>query len=157
MIDIEKRLAIEDLFNHYGSNLDEDLLEDWLKLFAERCSYKIMPRENIELGLPAALMLCENKNMLLDRVVSLREANEFSIHRSKHIISNIHIRDYDNMIFSVAANYVLFHADVEGNGSLFSFGSYNDTITFFDGEPKFVDKVVIVENWSIPHMLSIPI
>ena len=82
MIDIEKRLEIEDLYNQYGSCLDDGLLENWLELFADKCSYKIMPRENIELGLPAALMLCENKNMLVDRIVSLRQANEFSVHRS---------------------------------------------------------------------------
>ena len=157
MTDIEKRLAIEDLFNQYGSYLDDRLLEDWLGLFADNCSYKIMPRENIELELPAALMLCENKNMLVDRIVSLREANEFSIHRSKHVIANIQIKKVSSPIFLVVANYVMYHADSEGNGSLFSFGTYSDTIIFINGEPKFVDKIVIVENWSIPHILSIPI
>ena len=157
MINIEKRLEIEDLYNQYGSYLDDGLLENWLELFADKCSYKIMPRENIELGLPAALMLCENKNMLVDRIVSLREANEFSVHRSKHIIANIHIKSFDDPNFLVVANYAMYHADNEGNGSLFSFGTYKDTIIFVNTEPKFVDKMVEVENWSIPHMLSIPI
>jgi anthranilate 1,2-dioxygenase small subunit len=157
LTDIKKRLEIGDLFYQYGSCLDDGLLEDWLNLFADKCSYKIMPRENIELGLPAALMLCENKNMLVDRIVSLRQANEFSVHRSTHIISNIHIKNFNDPNFLVVANYAMYHADSEGNGSLFSFGSYNDTISFVNGEPKFVDKIVIVENWSIPHMLSIPI
>jgi hypothetical protein len=59
--------------------------------------------------------------------------------------------------FLVVANYAMYHADNEGNGSLFSFGTYKDTIIFVNTEPKFVDKIVEVENWSIPHMLSIPI
>ncbi len=102
-------------------------------------------------------MLCENKNMLVDRIVSLREVNEFSVHRSKHIIANVHIKNFDNPNFLVVANYAMYHADSEGNGSLFSFGSYRDTIMFVNGEPKFVDKTVVVENWSIPYMLSISI
>jgi 3-phenylpropionate/cinnamic acid dioxygenase small subunit len=51
---IEQRLAIEDLFSHYGSYLDDDRLENWLELFSEKYSYKIMSRENIELDLPDA-------------------------------------------------------------------------------------------------------
>jgi anthranilate 1,2-dioxygenase small subunit len=154
---IEQRLAIEDLFSHYGSYLDDDRLENWLELFSEKCSYKIMSRENIELDLPAALMLCENKNMLVDRIVSLRKANEFNIHRGKHLISNVHIKTFATSKITVVANFVVFHSDNEGNGSLYSFGSYRDTITFVNEKPQFLDKIVIVENWCIPHMLSIPI
>jgi anthranilate 1,2-dioxygenase small subunit len=160
---IEQRLAIEDLFNYYGSSLDDDRLEDWLELFSDNCSYKIVSRENINLNLPASLMLCENKNMLVDRIVSLRKANEFNIHRRKHLISNIHIKTGSSDqgsrsdIINVVANFAVFHSDNEGNGSLYSFGSYEDKIRFVDGSPLFSEKIVIVENWTIPHMLSIPI
>ena len=130
MISIEERLAIEDLFSDYGFYLDEDRLEDWLKLFVADCTYKIMPRENLDLDLPATLMLCENQNMLRVGIVSLREANEYSIHRDKHLISNIRIEKYEAPYFKVTANYAVFQSDSEGLGSLFSFGKYNSKIIF---------------------------
>ena len=64
------REAAEDLVNDYADCLDSDRLEDWLELFTEDCSYRVLPRENADLGLPAPLMLCTNKNMLRDRVES---------------------------------------------------------------------------------------
>ena len=157
MTSIEERIAIEDLFSVYGFYLDDDRLEDWLELFVEDCTYKIMPRENVDLDLPASLMLCENKNMLRDRIVSLREANEYSIHRDKRLISNLRIEKAAHSNFIVAANFLIFQSDSEGAGSLFSFGTYNDKIIFVNDEPKFLNKTVIIDNWSIPHMLSTPL
>lgn len=157
MIAIEQRLAIDDLFADYGACLDNDRLEDWLELFAEDCVYKIVSRENVALDLPVALMLCENKNMLRDRVVSLREANEYSVHTDKHLISNVRIKDAVDGGYAVEANYAMFQADNEGNGSLYSFGTYLDEVVFDSGAPKFLCKTVIIDNWSVPHMLSTPI
>lgn len=157
MIAIEARLAIDDLFADYGAHLDSDRLEDWLELFTEDCVYQIVPRENAELGLPVTLMLCENKNMLRDRIVSLRQANEYSIHTDKHLISNVRIKGPVDNGYAVEANYAMYQADNEGNGSLYSFGTYVDEIVHDGGAMKFRRKTVIVDNWSIPHMLSTPI
>ena len=157
MIAVEARLAVDDLFADYGAHLDADRLEDWLELFVEDCVYQIVPRENAELGLPVTLMLCENKDMLRDRIVSLRQANEYSIHTDKHLISNVRVKGKAGDGYAVEANYVMYQADNEGNGSLFSFGTYVDEVVFADDGPKFRAKTVIVDNWLIPHMLSTPI
>lgn len=158
MISVEQRLAIDDLFADYGAYLDSDRLEDWLELFIEDCVYQIVPRENAELGLPVTLMLCENKNMLRDRIVSLREANEYSVHTDKHVISNVRIKGpADGGGYAVEASYAMFQADNEGNGSLYSFGTYVDEVVLDGGAAKFRCKTVIIDNWSIPHMLSTPI
>ena len=157
MIAIEARLAIDDLFADYGAHLDSDRLEDWVELFVEDCIYQIVPRENAELGLPVTLMLCENKNMLRDRIVSLRQANEYSVHTDKHLISNVRIKGPVNNGYAVEASYAMYQADNEGNGSLYSFGTYVDEIVYDGGAMKFRRKTVIVDNWSIPHMLSTPI
>jgi anthranilate 1,2-dioxygenase small subunit len=157
VITAETRFAIDDLFADYGAYLDSDRLEDWLELFADDCVYQIVPRENVELGLPVTLMLCENKDMLRDRIVSLREANEYSVHTDKHVISNVRIKDAVDGGFAVEANYAMFQADNEGNGSLYSFGTYIDEVVLDGDVAKFRRKTVIVDNWSIPHMLSTPI
>ena len=151
------RLAIDDLFADYGAHLDSDRLEDWVELFVEDCIYQIVPRENAELGLPVTLMLCENKNMLRDRIVSLRQANEYSVHTDKHLISNVRIKGTVNNGYAVEASYAMYQADNEGYGSLYSFGTYVDEIVHDGGAMKFRRKTVIVDNWSIPHMLSTPI
>lgn len=157
MISVEARLAIQDLFADYGACLDGGRLEDWLELFVEDCVYRIVPRENVALGLPATLMLCENKDMLRDRVVSLREANEYSVHTDKHVIGAVRVTAPVDGGYAVEAGYAMFQADHEGNGSLYSFGTYVDEVVLDGSVAKFRDKTVIVDNWSIPHMLSTPI
>ena len=157
MIAVETRLAIDDLLADYGALLDSDRLEDWLDLFVESCVYKIVPRENIDLGLPVTLMLCENKDMLRDRIVSLRQANEYSVHSDKHVIGRARIVGALDGGYAVEASYSMFQADNEGNGSLYSFGTYVDEVEIDGTSARFRNKTVIVDNWSIPHMLSTPI
>jgi hypothetical protein len=41
--------------------------------------------------------------------------------------------------------------------SLFSFGHYDTQITMVNDQFKFSKVMAVVDNWSIPHMLSTPI
>ena len=45
-----------------------------------------MPRENYDRGLPAALIFCDSRAMLEDRIRALREANKYNIHTDRHLI-----------------------------------------------------------------------
>lgn len=153
----EQRRAIEDLIADYAEYIDSDRLEDWLDFFVEDCVYKIIPKENVDQGLPLTLMLCENKNMLRDRIASLREANIYNIHTDRHIVSGIRIRGESGGAFEVSANYAVFQTNQEGATWVFSVGVYRDKIVFEDDVPKFKEKVVIVDTASIPTLLSTPL
>ena len=157
MIGLEARLAIADLFADYGACLDGDRLEDWLECFVEGCTYRIVSRENLRRELPLALMLCENKDMLRDRVVSLREANEYSVHTDKHVIGGVRVRGAVDGGYAAEADYAMFQADAEGTGSLYSFGTYVAVCELEGDAAKLRSMTVVVDNWNIPHMLSTPI
>ncbi len=64
----------------YIDSIDSDRLEAWPEYFTQKCIYKIIPRENVERNLPISLVYCDNKGMLIDRVVSLRKANVYNLH-----------------------------------------------------------------------------
>lgn len=153
----EQRRAIEDLIADYAEYIDSDRLEDWLDFFVEDCVYKIIPKENVDQGLPLTLMLCENKNMLRDRIASLREANIYNIHTDRHIVSGVRIRGESDGAFDVSANYAVFQTNQEGATWVFSVGVYRDKIVFEEDVPKFKEKVVIVDTASIPTLLSTPL
>jgi anthranilate 1,2-dioxygenase small subunit len=112
------------LFEIYGRLLDEDRLEDWLDLFAETAQYEIVSRENRALNLPLSLMLCDNKDMLRDRIHSLRHANIFNIHRDCHVIGLVHASPAEGGRVSAGASYSLFQSNQEGETRLFSVGRY---------------------------------
>lgn len=157
MSEAEAKAAIADLLAEYAALLDEDRLEDWLDLFAASCRYCIMARENADLGLPQPLMLCENKAMLGDRVLALRNANIFNIHRDRHLIGSLRIRQAGAGLWSLAANYAVYQTDAEGESRLFSVGSYRDQVVFEAGRPLFRDKLVLVDTAAIPTLLSTPL
>lgn len=157
MITAEQRFAVYDLYAQYASTADACLFEDWLNLFAPICSYRIISRENYTANLPLCLMLCENRDMLIDRIISLQHANEYSIHVDRHIISGIRITKVQGELLSVDANFLIGQTDSEGELSLYVMGSYHDTVRISDGQAFFVDKKVIVDNGCIPHAISTPI
>lgn len=153
----EARLAIEDLLTDYGHLIDSDQLEDWLDFFVEDCVYKIIPRENVARGLPLSLVLCENKNMLRDRILSLRKANIYNIHTDRHLISGIRVVGETDGIHSVEASYAVFQTNQDGETRVFSVGKYVDKVVFVDDRPKFKEKIVVVDTASIPTLLATPL
>jgi anthranilate 1,2-dioxygenase small subunit len=151
------RDAAEDLMTEYAELIDSDRLEEWLRLFAEESVYQILSRENEDLGLPAPLMLCANKNMLRDRVVALRNANEYNIHYDRHLISGVRIRPAQGRLYNLHASYVVYQTSQEGQSSLFSVGRYRDKVRLEGGKLVFVEKTVIVDTFSVTPLLATPL
>src|SRR3546814_20769683 len=75
------QLELQDLQTRYISAIDDGRFEEWPDFFTPDATYEILPRENVNQGLPAGVMLCFSQAMMRDRVVSMREANVF--HRSE--------------------------------------------------------------------------
>lgn len=148
--------AIELLFE-YVARIDADRLEEWLDLFAEDARYQVVPRENVEQHLPASVILCTNKNMLRDRVVSLREANEYNLHYCRHLVSAPRVAELDADRVRLRATYSVFQTDLEGNSKLFAVGEYDDEITFTGGSPLFAKKYVVLDSYCVPNLLAVPL
>lgn len=146
-----------DLMAEYAHLLDTDRLEEWLDLFAEDSVYQVLSRENEDLGLPAPLMLCRNKNMLRDRVLALRNANEYNLHYDCHLLSGVRIRPGESGLFGLQASYAVYQTSNEGQSSLFSVGRYRDKVKLDDGKLLFVEKTVIVDTFSVSPLLATPL
>lgn len=151
------REAAGDLMNDYCELIDSDRLEDWLDLFTEDASYTVIPRENVEQNLPAAIILCPNKNVLRDRISSLRNANEYNLHYDRHLVSSIRVRPHAENVWLVEANYAVFQTTLEGQSKLFSVGRYRDKIRLEGGILRFCEKYVVVDTFSIPTLLATPL
>ena len=149
--------AAADLLNDYAERIDGDRLEEWLDLFTEDASYTVIPRENVEQNLPVAIILCPNKNVLRDRIVSLRNANEFNLHYDRHLIGSIKVNPVADNEWNLEANYAVFQTTMEGQSKLFSVGRYRDKIRLNGDKLLFREKYVIVDTFSIPTLLATPL
>ena len=82
---------LERLQTDYILAIDDGRLEEWPEFFTEDCLYRIIPKENFDRGLPASVIFCDNRGMLIDRVTSLRTANIYQPHQYRHIVSGTRI------------------------------------------------------------------
>ncbi|AJP49412.1 anthranilate 1,2-dioxygenase [Rugosibacter aromaticivorans] len=155
---MEVQWRVERLHSRYAACIDDDALESWPEFFTlDACRYEIIPRENVERGLPLALMFCTSRGMLVDRIVSLREANIYPQRWYRHIISNVLIQSVDADGLQVQSNYVVLQTRRTGQTEIFSAGKYVDRIVLHKGELKFAEKRVVVDTHRVDTLLVAPI
>ncbi len=155
------RYTIEELLHAYVQCIDEDRLEAWPEFFTEDCVYKILPRENVDQGLPIALMYCDSRGMLQDRIVAHRQANLFAPHVYRHLVSAIRVTGQNNGVITARANYAVFRTTLDpvhyGTTEVYSVGEYRDQIVFANGVPRFKEKIVVVDTSKIQSLLVTPL
>jgi anthranilate 1,2-dioxygenase small subunit len=155
------RYAVEDLLHAYAQCIDADKLEEWPDFFTESCLYQVIPRENTEQGLPIALIYCDSRGMLRDRVVAQRQANIYGLHAYRHLVSGIRILGQENGFIRVHANYAVFRTLLDpvqyGRTEVYSTGEYRDQVVLVDGQAKFTEKIVVVDTCRIDSLLVTPL
>ena len=106
-------------------------------------------------------MSCNSKDMLRDRILSLREAVLYNVHTDKHVLGAIRVSgpEIENgvQVWSTQTNYSLYQTTADGETSLFSVGTYRDKVVFSNGRPLFAEKTVIADTFTIDRLLSTPI
>jgi anthranilate 1,2-dioxygenase small subunit len=157
----EIRDAIEELQYTYVHCIDDDRLEEWPEFFTERCVYKVIPRENADQNLPVALMYCDSRGMLQDRVVAHRAANLYAPHYYRHLISAIRILGQERGEITAQTNYSVFRTMADpihyGETEIYSVGKYIDRIVFEQDKARFQEKLVIVDTCKIQSLLVTPL
>jgi anthranilate 1,2-dioxygenase small subunit len=151
------RFALYDLFVAYGALIDAGEFDTWLGLFAERCTYHILPRENYERGLPAGLVFCDSRAVLEDRIGALRGANKYNIHTDRHLMGLPRLIGGEGGEALVEAPFAVFQTDQEGETRLFATGLYRDRIVGEAGTLKFRDKLVLLDTFAVPSLLATPL
>ena len=149
-----ERAAVYDLLAEYGALIDMAKFDEWLDLFADECRYQIVPRENFDRGLPAALVFCDSRAMLEDRIRALREANKYNIHTDRHVIGLPRISD-DGL--RVDAPFAVYQTDQEGETRLFATGLYRDRLEPVGRHLKLRDKLILLDTFAVPSLLATPL
>jgi anthranilate 1,2-dioxygenase small subunit len=148
------RADVCDLLAEYGALIDMARFDEWLDLFAENCRYQIAARENFDRGLPAALVFCDSRAMLEDRIGALREANKYNIHTDRHVIGLPRVLG-DSLL--VEAPFAIFQTDQEGETRLFATGLYRDRLEVLRQRLKIRDKLVLLDTFAVPTLLATPL
>lgn len=151
------RLELQALQDDYIATLDGDRLEAWPEMFVEDCLYEIIPKENEDQGLPAPLIYCDNRRMLIDRVVSLRHANIFQPVTYRHFVSAMQWRAADDGTIEMSSNYLVINTNQLGQSLVYQTGRYFDRIVRTETGLKYKQKRVVYDTSRVQTLLAIPI
>ena len=154
------RELIEELLAAYVTAIDDGDLERWPEFFTEDCVYRILPRENDSLNLPLAVMSCDSRAALTDRVAAYRKANLFA-HAYRHMLGPVRIRDEGRQEVTARTNYAVFRTALDpidyGTSEVSSVGEYRDRVVVVDGNARFREKSVVLDTCKIHTLLATPL
>ncbi len=151
------RLELMSVEDRYIAILDDDRLEEWPGMFTESCRYEIIARENVEAGLPAPLVYCDNVKMLRDRVVSLRRANIYERPAYRHFLSGFAYKRIDSQSFEMTCNYVVVNTSLRGESQIYQAGKYFDVVVDTPEGLRFASKRVVYDTSRVQTLLAYPI
>ena len=153
---VELRMRLADLYCAYGDALDDGELERWPEFFTEECLYKVIPRENFEQELPIGLIYCESRNMLIDRVVALRETALYVPRVVRHLTSQIRLRSIEPTGWRLTANFALVQTITDQPSGLFLCGRYRDRVVDDSGILRFAERICVYDSTIVPISLVYP-
>ena len=155
--DAALQLRIADLQARYADCLDRERYEAWPDFFTADCVYRIVSAENHERGLPLAVIDCDSRAMLEDRVMALREANIYEAQRYRHILSTTLVTGREAGAVSAETAYLVMRIMRDGATMPFSLGRYLDRVVEEAGELRFARKLVVFDSRRIDTLLAIPL
>jgi len=156
-VSAELRQRVGDLYCDYCCALDDGEYERWPALFADPCLYKVLPRENFVRNLPIALIACESRAMLRDRVTALRETALYAPRIMRHLVSSLRIRAVEPDGLRATANFLLIQSLVDQPSEVFLAGSYHDRIVEDEGTLRFAEKLCVYDSTIVPTSLVFPV
>jgi len=156
-ITAELALRVETLLTRYADCIDEQRYSDWPSFFTEKCLYKIITRDNYRRNLPMGLIYCDNRNMLRDRITSMKSANVFEPHSYRHALSRALLDDGGDGVIAARTSYIVVRIMHDGQTDIFSTGCYEDRIVESDGRLLLKERVVITDSTSTDALLVIPL
>ena len=155
--DLQSRVA--SFYFEYAAVLNEARYAEWPDFFAaDACDYRIVSRENHDLGLPAPLMGCYTHGMVQDRVAMLiKGALTYGHMYWRHFISNVRVGEAADNTLRGHANLLIMQSDPEGNSSVYMVGRYEDILLRHESTFRLRQRLVILDSFSIDTAIAVPL
>jgi anthranilate 1,2-dioxygenase small subunit len=149
--------AIARLMTQYVHAIDNDELERWPQFFTANGMYQIIPRTAYEQGHVVGVWFCDNRDMLEDRVSSVREVNVFEPHVYRHVIGPIEILDFADGVYRTQSSYIVVRTMHDGEMSVFSAGRYVDEIIIEQDVALLQKRIVVTDSARFDTLVVIPL
>lgn len=142
----------------YAAAIDDDRLEHWPSFFTDRCFYRITTAQNHAQGLPAGLVYADSRQMLADRVLSLRRANVYEPQRYRHLLGLPRVVGEGDGVAKVETGFAVLRIVRGGSADVFASGRYLDHVVRDGGGAlKLQRRDVVCDSSRIDTLLALPL
>jgi anthranilate 1,2-dioxygenase small subunit len=141
----------------YAATIDDDRLEDWPGFFTADCFYRITTAQNHARGLPAGLVYADSRQMLADRVLSLRKANVYERQGYRHLLGLPLVRARDGGRTRVETSFAVLRTVRGGDTAVFASGRYLDEVAHEGDQLKLARRDVVCDSSRVDTLLAIPL
>lgn len=155
--DLLRHHRVDRLHAEYCACLDEDRLEDWPQLFVVDGVYRMVSRENHAFGFPIPLLQLDSRDMMIDRIQSLRTANIYQPHRYRHAVSGMRITAVHGDTLEVSSSYIVVQTLNEGFTEVYQAGSYYDQLVETADGLRFRERLVVYDTARVKTLLATPV
>ena len=155
--DLALRLRVQDLYAAYAHTIYDDRLEEWPGLFTERGVYRVTTRENYDNGLPLAMVYCDGRGMMADRISALRTANIYEPHVYCHTLSAVRVLGVSAGEIRARCNFTVIRTMQEGESMIFAAGRTFDRLVEEDGALRFAERLAVLDSRRVDTLLVIPV
>ena len=147
-----------DLYARYTEALDDGPLERWPEFFTEQCMYQIIPRDNYDQNLPVAIMRCESRAMIEDRVTAVNETMMYEPRYLRHHTTDIRIEDPIDSEVQVRANFSVIEVLPDELPRILIAGRYLDRLERSDETGwRFKEKLCVFDSVLVPNSIVFPV
>jgi anthranilate 1,2-dioxygenase small subunit len=137
--------------------IDSNALEAWPDFFLDRCLYSVTTADNHRNGYEAGVIYADSKNMLIDRVQALRQANVYEKQTYRHIVGLPSIVKNGDAEAEAETPFLVVRIMHDGQTDVFATGLYLDTYRTQGEELKFARRLVVCDSSRFDTLLAIPL
>jgi len=151
------REQLIELHAEVAAALDDGRLEEWPSFFTADCFYRITTAHNLSRGYEAGLVYCDSRQMLADRVLSLRKANIYERHSYRHLIGLPRLRGQAEGATRVDTGFAVLRTMRTGEVAVFASGRYLDEVVQEEGTLRLRRRDVVCDSQRIDTLLALPL
>jgi 3-phenylpropionate/cinnamic acid dioxygenase small subunit len=151
--DAECRAEIEELLHRYARLLDQERFSEWPDLFTSDGIYSAITYENFK-SQGLLLFKDEGREAMKERAAFVMGYFQSQRCKTLHTVSNITLAAPSDEETNCNSYFVIYRSPWNRLPELQACGEYHDRLVKTGGQWKFRERLVIVDNGTLPQNFS---
>lgn len=152
------RAEVRDFCEDYAACLDDMRLDDWPAFFTDDALYRVISKENFDAGFIHAVIYCDGKPMILDRVLAVTRTLVYQPRTQRRFISGVRIDRCEGDTVFAQANFLITQCMLDLEPQVVMAGRYVDELVRQDDGTLLIRKrSCVYDNFRVTQSIVIPV